>query len=366
MSKNRGALPDSLLYEMVETGFIKGAKKEHVGPASLDLCISEEVYRVNGMFQPRPGEKIKDLMSRLDAVPHHLGTPFEHEVTYLARLQESLELPRHVYGHCNPKSSTGRHDVHVRVIADGVSRYDAVAPAGFSGELWMVIVARSYPVIIPEGEPLSQLRLFNMDTRISEEELEIAFRRDGILFTPEGEPIAYKNIPVHENNGSVLLTLDLQSEIIGYEYSGRQCILDFGKGKQAYNAEDFFNPMRVEKGLIFLRRGGFYILSTAESVCVPPTLACEMVPMEAQNGEFRAHYAGFIDPGWGYGKDGEGKGRSLTLEVRPFEDLIVVAGQPIAKIGFERMSRVPDLHYDGKAEGNYHEQRGPKLSKHFK
>ncbi len=366
MSRNKGALHDWLIQELMTADFVKGADAKNVGPASLDLCISDEVYRVNGMFLPRPGEKIKSLMNRLEAVPHAVGMPFEHEVTYLARLRESLALPRGVYGHCNPKSSTGRHDVHVRVIADGVPRYDAVTPAGFSGELWMVIVARSYPVIIPEGEPLSQLRLFNADTRISEEELEVAFRRDGILFTLEGEPIMYGNIPIHENNGSILLTLDLQSEIIGYEYSGRQRILDFGKGKKSYDSSDFFNPMKVENDRIFLRRGGFYILSTAEAVCVPPTLACEMVPMEAQSGEFRAHYAGFIDPGWGYGKDGEGKGRPLTLEVRPFEDLIIAAGQPIAKIGFERMASVPYFHYDSKAECNYGRQSGPKLAKHFK
>lgn len=366
MSKNHGALPDSLLHQMIEVGFIKGAEKKHVGPASIDLCISDEIYRVSGMFQPRIGETIKSLLGRLDVRTHGIGMPFEHDVVYLARLRESLTLPRSVYGYCNPKSSTGRHDVHVRILADGVPRYDAITPAGFSGELWAVIVSHSYPVVIHPSEPLSQLRLFNADTRISEEELEIAFKRDKILWTLQGELIQYRDMAIRENDGSVILTLDLQSKNVGYEYLGRQRILDFSNGKKAYDASDFFAQLKPEDGRVFLRRGGFYILSTTEAVRVPPTLACEMVPMDERSGEFRSHYAGFIDPGWGYGPNGKGRGRPLTLEVRPFEDLVIADKHPIAKIKFEWMARVPDLHYDAKEDCNYGTQSGPVLAKHFK
>ncbi|MFZ2706806.1 MAG: 2'-deoxycytidine 5'-triphosphate deaminase, partial [Minisyncoccia bacterium] len=148
MSKKLGALPDRILHEMISVEFIKGSLPEHVGPASLDLCVSEEMYRVNGMFQPKMGEPIRALIKRLDVRPHQEGVPFEREVVYLVRLKESLKLLHGVYGYCNPKSSTGRHDVHTRVLADGVPRYDAVTPAGFEGELWAVIIPHSYPVII--------------------------------------------------------------------------------------------------------------------------------------------------------------------------------------------------------------------------
>ncbi|OHA83497.1 MAG: hypothetical protein A2937_00100 [Candidatus Yonathbacteria bacterium RIFCSPLOWO2_01_FULL_47_33b] len=366
MSKNLGALPDSLLQDLVDAGFIKGASSRNIGPASLDLCISDEVYRVNGMFQPRIGETIRSLIERLDARQHVVGAPFEREVVYLARLNESLTLPQGVYGYCNPKSSTGRHDVHVRVLADGVPRYDAVTPTGFLGELWAVIISRSYPVIIPTGEPLSQLRLFNANTRLSEEEIEIAFSRWKLLHTLSGEELSYGDVQIRDDDGSIILTLDLDSAVAGYEYTGRQRILDFSQGKKAYDAEDFFEPINVCGERIYLRRGGFYILSTAEAVRVPPCLACEMVPMDERSGEFRSHYAGFIDPGWGYGKDGEGKGRPLTLEVRPFEDLVIFKNHPIAKIKFEQMTKPPILHYDEKAECNYGNQSGPKLAKHFK
>lgn len=365
MSK-KGALPDQLLHQMIDAEFIKGSSPHHVGPASLDLSVSGEMYRVNGMFQPRLGEPIRELIKRLDVRRHILGSPFEREVVYLVRMNESLRLPQGVYGYCNPKSSTGRHDVHIRILADGVPRYDAVTPAGFIGELWAVIIAHSYPVIISSGEPLSQLRLFNAKTHLSDEEIEIAFEKWGLLHTLEGELIKYEDVKIRDNDGSVILTLDLTSSVVGYKCSGNQQILDFSRGKNTYDSKDFFEQIRVEGDCIRLRRGEFYILSTAEAVLVPPTLACEMVDMDSRSGEFRAHYAGFIDPGWGYGENGEGKGRPLTLEVRPFEDLVVFRNHPIAKIKFERMTDAPDLHYDSKAICNYGAQLGAKLAKQFK
>ena len=365
MSK-KGALPDRLLHQMIEAGFIKGSSANHVGPASLDLCVSDEMYRVNGMFQPRMGEPIRKLIERLDTRPHKLGAPFEREVVYLVRLNESLELPQNIYGYCNPKSSTGRHDVHIRVLADGVPRYDAVTPAGFSGKLWAVIISRSYPVIIPSGEPLSQLRLFNAKTHLSDEEIEIAFTKWGLLHTLDGKHISYNDVKIRDNDGSVILTLDLKSPIAGYKCSGEQRILDFSPWKNTYDPKDFFEQIRVYGDHIRLRRGEFYILSTAEAVLVPPSLACEMVDMDSRSGEFRAHYAGFIDPGWGYGKNGEGKGRPLTLEVRPFEDLVIFENHPIAKIKFEQMTETPENHYDLKAICNYGTQSGPKLAKQFR
>ena len=126
-----------------------------------------------------------------------------------------------------------------------------------------------------------------------------------------------------------------------------------------------FEPVKIEDGALRLKRDKFYILSGAERVRIPPTLASEMVPMDERSGDFRSHYAGFLDPGWGWGQDGEGKGRPFTLEVRPFEDLVVRPGQPIAKIRFERMSEEPHFHYDTKAS-NYLTQMGPKLGKQFR
>lgn len=366
MTKLFGALPDTRLSELMNSGAILGAKEENVSPASLDLSLSSEIYRINGVFQPRVGESVLDAMSRLDARPHNLSLPLEYEVVYLAKLNESLVLPSDVYGYCNPKSSTGRHDLHVRIIADGIPRYDTIAPKGFSGDLWAIIVPRSYPVILPEGQPISQLRLFNKDTRFTEKDLQETFSKHQMLFTLKGEPIPSSEVAIGDNDGSVMLTLDLESPISGYRYIGRKNVLDFGKGVNSYEYSEFFEPIEVKNGFTLLRKGEFYILSTAEAVSIPPEFASEMVPMDERSGEFRSHYAGFLDPGWGYGKNGEGKGRPFTLEVRPFEDMIVSNHHPIARIKFEKMSEVPKVHYDARSGSNYNIQNGPKLAKHFK
>ena len=88
--------------------------------------------------------------------------------------------------------------------------------------------------------------------------------------------------------------------------------------------------------------------------------------MDQRSGEFRSHDAGFIDPGWGYGAEGEGRGRQLVLEVRPFEDIVFRDGQPVAKIKFETMAEMPDVQYDALGKSNYtNETAAPRLSKHF-
>jgi len=356
-----------MIEEMIEAGFILGTEniKKQINPASLDLGISEEVYRAEGIFQPRPNEKVRDILELIGAISQKLDAVFEKDVTYLARLNEKLVLPRTVYGYANPKSSTGRNDVHVRLLADGVARYDSLSN-GYTGELWLAIKPRSYPIKLSFGERLNQLRFFNADTRFDETELEIAMARDKdkLLFYPleDDRALDYNEIKIRDNDGSLILTLDLTAEIVGYECRGVEKVLDFSR--RGINPENFFSKITKKNDYVFLKKGGFYILSTREAVRVPPHLACEMVPMDERSGEFRSHYAGFIDPGWGWGK-GEGKGRQLTLELRPFEDLIVRDNQPICKIKFERMIEIPNKLYD-EADSHYINQIGPTISKHFR
>lgn len=360
----KGALPAQTILELMKGGQINGATEARVSPASLDLSLSDEVYAVDGIFQPLPGETVRDVLSRVGKERSDLSKPLECGQTYLARLNEVLKLPADVYGYCNPKSTSGRLDVHVRLLADGVPRYDAVGPAGWQGELWLSIIPKTFPVTISPGQALNQLRLFNADTRLSDHDLEKSLDDFKLLWTKEGEPITYDSLKIRDNDHSIILTLDLEEGVVGYEGVHTSTSIDLAKVKE-YESAAFFRPIKKDKDTLFLKRGEFYILSTLEAVRVPPTLACEMVPMDERSGEFRSHYAGFIDPGWGWGKEGEGKGRTLTLEVRPFEDLIVRHGQPIAKIKFERMAEVPSVLYDT-ASSNYVAQRGPKLAKHFK
>lgn len=366
MAKRIGALPDSMIRDLISSNCLIGAEDRHIGPASLDMPITDEIYRVAHVFLPKPGERVGDNLRFAEATRHHPDAPLERGALYLARLGIRFDLADSIYAYCNPKSSTGRVDVHARVVADGVSRYDAITPKGFSGSAWIFIKPQLIPVRILPGETLSQARFFNADTRLEHTELELTYRQYGLLSTLSGESIPWKDIRIHDYDGSLILTLDLESDIVGWECFGSNRILDFSR--RDYRKEDFFRPIRrknLPNGVLQLRRGGFYILSTAEAVMVPPSFACEMVSMDDRSGEFRSHYAGFIDPGWGYGKDGNGRGRPLTLEVRPFEDIVIRPGQPIAKIRYERMASDPDRHYDQLAGSHYSGQAQVSLSKHF-
>lgn len=365
----QGALPYQMIVQLIEGGVVKGGDKKCAGPASLDLRLSEEVYRVEGVFQPRSRESIRKLVKEAGGVPHDLKNPLERGVMYLARLEEVVELPRSIYAYCNPKSSTGRNDIHVRVLADGVRRFDAVTHDNHGGpeapkELWVAICSRSFAVILGVGMALAQIRFFDRDTRLSETELELFMLRDMLLAHPEGEKIEYRDISISDRDGSLILTLDCHSKVLGWQARETAAVLDLTKSLGAYPAEDFFTPSVLnKKGLLSLERDRFYILSTRERIRVPPGLACEMAPMDDRSGEFRSHYAGFIDPGWGWGKKGEGAGRPLTLEVRPFENILVRPDQGIARIRFERMIDVPDVQYD--EVGTYVTQEIAKLSKWF-
>ncbi len=364
-TQKKGALPSQMIAELIDAGFITHTKPENVRPSSLDLSISDEIYKVEGIFQPKKTETVRQVLAQIKKEKYSLDKPLKREQMYLIRINEKLDLPSAVYGYCNPKSTSGRIDAHVRLLADYTSRYDSIAP-GFKGELWISVVPKTFPIKLYEGVSLNQLRFFNLDTRLNDFEIEVAMKKYKLLWSPRDErPYDYnEDIKIRDNDGSLILTLDLNSEIIGYEGIVSDIPVDLSK-INFYEYKKFFKPVKKKGNHVYLKKGSFYILSTHERVRVPPELACEMVPMDERSGEFRSHYAGFIDPGWGWGTNGEGKGRPLTLEVRPFEDLIVRQNQPIGKIKFERVASVPEIGYDAMGS-NYIKQLGPKLAKHFK
>ena len=360
----QGTLSDTMLRALIEHGFIMDADQSCIAPASLDLTVSEECYCITGLLLPRQGERVRDLLPLMGATPCAIDAPMRSGKLYLVKLNESLALPTEIYGYCNPKSSTGRLDMHVRVLADGVPRFDSVTLKGFKGELWVAIHPQSFSVQLHVGTPLTQLRLFNMDTRFSALDLELAMR-EGLAYAYRTETqLQYEDMVNNDQDGALILTALVEEGVCGFEcIADPEQVIDLAN-VGGYVAADFFKPLTIEDDALRLSRDKFYILSGAESIKIPPTLASEMVPMDERSGDFRSHYAGFLDPGWGYGKDGEGKGRPFTLEVRPFEDLVVRSGQPIAKIRFERMYEAPEAHYDERAS-NYLVQYGPKLGKQF-
>ena len=365
METGKGTLPSQTISTLIESGAISGVDVLNVSPASLDLALSSEVYEISGLILPRTSEKITDLLDLMGATQHDISEPLACGKMYLARLKEKLTLPENIYGYCNPKSSTGRLDVHVRVLADGVPRYDSVTPKGFSGELWVAINPKSFAVKVYEGTTLTQLRLFTADTRLSEIELETLVNDEQIVWHEAQESkMAYEDLLTHDQDGALLLTAMISDGVCGYEcIADPEQVLDV-QNIGGYPAADFFKPIYAESGVLRLKHDRFYILSGAERIRIPPMYASEMVPMDERSGDFRSHYAGFLDPGWGWGEDGTAHGRPFTLEVRPFEDIMVRKGQPIAKIRFERMSAEPEIQYDTK-DSNYLIQTGPKLGKQF-
>lgn len=363
--KKAGALPSQKLRSLIDAGHIEEATDIHISPASLDLTLSTEMYKITGLLLPKRGETIRSLLEPMGAEKVSLSEPLQCNHLYLAKLNESLTLPSQVYGFCNPKSSTGRLDIHVRVMADGVPRYDSITPKGYKGELWVAIFPKSFSVLVHEGTPLTQLRLFTGDTRFTELELEIAIKQHGLVWHEKEEwPLMYNELLTHDQDGAVILTAMVEKGLCGYECIAKpEQVLDVANVK-GYDPKDFFAPIEADDGFLRLKRNKFYILSCAERVRIPPTFAAEMIPMDERSGDFRSHYAGFLDPGWGWGSDGKGHGRPFTLEVRPFEDLLVRKEQPIAKIKFEEMLDEPDIHYDTK-DSNYLSQTGPQLAKQF-
>ncbi len=360
-----GALPAQEISKLVTAGNIMGTKLKNIRQSSLDLSLSSEIYEVEGVFQLKPSEKVRDIFSHIKHKKHSIKNPLMVGKVYLARLKETFKLPKNIYAYCNPKSTTGRLDVHVRLLADNISRYDSIPNKGWSGELWVSIVPKTFNIKVSEDLSLNQLRFFTADTRLSDGDLAEATEKYSLLWRLSGVKYSYKEFCIVDNDNSIILTLDLSSKIVGYRAKKTKKVIDLNLIKH-YDLKEFFEPIKIPTGKFMrLEKDKFYILSTAEAVRIPPTLAGEMTPVDERSGEFRSHYAGFLDPGWGWGANGEGKGRPYTLEVRPFEDLIVRNRQPFAKIKFEKLTEVSDSSYDA-MDSNYKVQAGPRLAKQFK
>lgn len=354
-----GVLPRQLLKGLASSGFITGVGEQYFNPASIDMPLSDEAYRLNSIFLPRKGEHVRTLRTEVGGWRHDLGTPLELGVPYLIRLEGEWKLPSQVYGYANPKSSTGRLNLFSRLIVDNVEMYDSM-PQGWEGEAWMLVRADSFPVKLTPRLAVSQLRLFDGKAFLDNLRMELIIEEHGLIFAENGERLSFNQVRSWQD--AVILTLAV-GDNFGWECRGTNQTLDYSKVHEHAPA-DFFERITPTNGAFKLRKGGFYILSTKERVMVPPYLSAELRAIDPRLGEFRSHAAGYIDPGWGFGKEGEVCGRPITLEVIPHEDMYVRDGQAIARLRFEHMKEEPDVPYDS-ANSNYTSQKGPKLSKHF-
>ncbi len=357
----KGVLPKQSLLKLFTDGYITGVDEKYVNPASIDLPLSDEAYRLESIFLPLHNEKVRDLLPLVGATPHNLSEPLEVGVPYLIRVAGTWKLPNTVYGYANPKSSTGRLGFFCRTVADNIDMYDSLSVRGWSGELWILARPDYFPVIVSSGVAISQMRFLDGKSFLTSKQIETEIKDRGLLFDADGKKMSLPNM--RSWTDSLLLTLNV-NKTMGWECRGTRKVLDTGKIGH-YKPDAFFKKLNAVKGEYILRKGSLYILSTKENVRVPPRLSAELRAIDPRLGEFRSHAAGYIDPGWGYGHRGDVYGRPITLEVIPQEDMLARDGQTIARIRYEYMKDVPSTIYDV-AQSNYVRYEVSGLSKHFK
>jgi dCTP deaminase len=330
-----------------------------VQPASLDLRLGAVAYRVRASFLPGPGATVAERIDELKLHEIDLadGAVLETNCVYIVPLLESLALPPEIVAAANPKSSTGRLDVFTRVIADGTRRFDMIG-AGYHGPLYAEISPKTFPVLLREGSRLSQVRFRTGDAILNAAELDALHVLERLV-----------DVDNADLNNGVALSVDLSGQnakgFVGYRAKRHTGVVDIDR-RSGYAVDEFWEAIAARPdGSLILDPGEFYILASKEAVQVPPDYAAEMVPFDPLVGEFRVHYAGFFDPGFGYAGAG-GKGSRAVLEVRSREvPFILEHGQIVGRLVYEKMLARPSTMYGQRIGSNYQAQ-GLKLSKHFR
>jgi dCTP deaminase len=340
-----------------------------IQPASIDLRLGHEAFQVSASFLPGRatiGRKINDLLIRRISLDG--SAVFEPRSVFIVPLIESLRLPSDVSGKANPKSTTGRLDVFTRLITETATEFESV-PKGYSGPLYLEVVSRTFPVRVRSGMKLNQLRFIRGNPPTSDGRLARLAEKVNLAYDDDASPID----PRIERGLSVSVDLEGNgSSIIAYKAKRAIHPVDLDSAIDLdkvdwYNVGEFWDivPVSPTKDHT-LQPGDFYILASRERIRVPPAYAAEMVPFDPSFGEFRVHYAGFFDPGFGFGIEGEIPGTKAVLEVRAHElPILLEDGQLVGKLIYHKMAQVPQKVY-GRAIGSSYQQQGLALSKQFK
>jgi dCTP deaminase len=340
-------------------------------PASLDLRLGAMAYQLRASFLPYrepvsrrlEGAAGQDLV--IDRISLEAGATLQRGSVYLVPLLESLRLPPGVRGRSNPKSTTGRLDIFTRVVTDGTPRFDEIR-AGYAGALYLEISPQSFPVRVTAGASLNQLRLLAGDTILGDAALAERYRATPLLYDDDDRAIPLERVLLHDGLG---MGVDLSGRqtggVIGYRAQPNPPAVDLAR-IDGYDPAEFWEPIKApgRDGYI-LEANRFYILVSKERIRVPPDCAAEMVVYDAGAGEIRTHYAGFFDPGFGWG-DGRVLGTKVVMEVRAREvPFLVYDGQTSFKVWFERLRGTPERVY-GVDLGSSYQHQTLTLSKHFR
>ncbi|APX17447.1 2'-deoxycytidine 5'-triphosphate deaminase [Phaeobacter inhibens] len=358
-SLTQGVLSDRQIRQMITGGAIAASSpilNDQIQPASLDLRLSDCAFRVRASFLPGLGrtvaERLEDLTMHQVALTG--GAVLEKGCVYVVPLMERIRLPEGMTAAASAKSSIGRLDVMTRVITDQGVEFDRVTD-GYDGPLYAEICPQSFSVVVQPGQLLTQIIFRQGRTFLSDADLRAVHEATPIV---SGDPV------ISDGLG---FSVDLRPErgdLVGYRAKHHTGVVDLSKLGH-YDPAEYWEEVRTTKGQIILDPGAFYILVSREAIAIPPDYAAEMAPYLAMVGEFRVHYAGFFDPGFGYAAAG-GAGSRGVLEVRCHDAPFVLEhGQVVGRLVYEKMSEVPEQLYGIDIASNYQGQ-GLKLSKHFK
>lgn len=353
-----GVLADHQIRQMIQSGGVSASSpilNEQIQPASLDLRLGDVAYRVRASFLPGAStvsERLQDLT--MHEVSLTGGAVLEKGCVYVVPLMERLSLPHGMTAAASAKSSIGRLDLMTRVITDQGLEFDRV-PEGYDGPLYAELCPQSFSVVAQPGQLLNQVIFRQGKTLLSDDALRAVHDRTPIV---SGEAV------ISDGLGFSVDLKPAEGDLVGYRAKPHTGVVDLSKLAH-YDPADYWEEVRTKDGRIILDPGAFYILVSREAITIPPDCAAEMAPYLAMVGEFRVHYAGFFDPGFGFDAAG-GTGSRGVLEVRCHEAPFVLEhGQVVGRLVYERMSEVPSQLYGQEIASNYQGQ-GLKLSKHFR
>ena len=362
---NLGVLSDSDIKRLIDKKNIFSQKKinqKQIQPASIDLSVSRDVWRVKSSFLPSSNNTVENKIDRLSMHKIDLkeGAVLEKGCVYIAKINESLNLPHNISATANPKSSTGRLDIFTRLITDYAMEFENV-PLGYSGPLYLEISPRTFSVLLKENVCLNQIRFKCGVKTLNDEETKSLQNRKGLIIGALGELNIKDGVPL-----SVNLSGD-DKGLIGYKARKHTDLIDVEK-ISFYNVEDYWEDVTIRdlsSGGLILNPDEFYILASREYVSIPEKYAAEMRAYDTRVGEFRAHYAGFFDPGFGMASLGASPTRAV-LEVRSHEvPFLIEEGQTVCRLFFEPMSSQPKQLYGIQGSGSNYQSQGLKLSKNF-
>ena len=378
IQKIAGVLSSQEILELIHKNVItseNGIEKDLIQPASIDLRLGIKAWRVPASFLPGKGNKVSSRLKDLAMHEFSLidGAVLECGCVYIVKLLENVSLTDNLTGIANPKSSTGRLDVFTRLIVDGAMEFEEV-PAGYQGPLYAEISPRTFSVLVRTGSRLNQLRLKRGVSFTSDKEMEILQEHVGLVRNQDNIDLLDKI-----KNG-VPLSVDLIGEngLIGYKARKHSMLIDIDKPNH-YKRELFWEKITVEdllyqggdyknknnQGSLILSPDAFYILASKEYVSVPSKYAAEMRAYDTKVGEFRAHYAGFFDPGFGLTELGASKTKAV-LEVRSHDvPFLIEQDQTVCRLVYEPMANVPSILYGEAGSSNNYQAQGLKLAKHF-